>query len=398
MLNHGHPMVAIPGPSIVPERVLGAMHRSMPNIYGEEMVSLAYELLERLPHVARTSSQPFVVISNGHGAWDMAICNTLCRGDKVLVLESGRFATAWGKMASVAGVDVEVLAGSDHLPVDTQAVAARLDRDPGYQIKAVLVAHTDTASSVRNDILALSSTIRDSGHPALFMVDCIASLACERYEMDAWGVDLTVAASQKGMMVPPGLGFVFAGPRAIDRYEALQEHPGHLRTGYLDWGPRIKPEVMYELFAGTPPIQHMYALREALDIIDETGLEAIWERHTVLAEAVRSAIAAWSTPGGVQFNISDPAARSNAVTTVLTGNIDADELRRRCELGAGLSLGVGIGSFQGRAFRIGHMGHLNPPAILGTLGTVESALLSMDAPMNGSGVAAAASSIATKMT
>lgn len=385
-LRFGRSLVATPGPSMIPERVLTAMARSMPNMYAGDIVDVSAQVFERLPGVARTDGHSFLVIGNGHAAWDMAIANTMSRGDKVLVLESGRFAVAWGAMAEVAGVVAEILPGTDRGPVDPEALQARLEADTDHEISAILVVQTDTATSVRNDIPALRAAIDAAGHPALFMVDCIASLGCERYEMDDWGVDLTVAACQKGLMVPPGIAFVWAGPRAVAAYDRAG-----LRTGYLDWGPRMKAEEYYQLFSGTPPISHLYGLHEALTMIEEEGgLEAVWARHQVLADAVRAAVEAWATPTGIGCNIIDPAHRSNAVTTVLTGDIDAQDLARRCEQGAGLTLGIAVGGIGGgRAFRIGHMGHLNPPMVLGALGTIEAALRSMGAPLGGSGVATA---------
>jgi alanine-glyoxylate transaminase/serine-glyoxylate transaminase/serine-pyruvate transaminase len=383
-------MVSIPGPSTIPDRVLNAMHRPMPNIYEGELVDIVHEVLDRLPAIARTTTaHPFIAISNGHGAWQMAINNTLSRGDKVLVLESGRFAPAWGEMAAVGGVEVETLTGDFRTPVDVDAFAERLAADTDRSIKAVFVVLADTASSVRNNIASLGRALRDADHPALFMVDCIASLGCDVYEMDAWGVDVTVAGSQKGLMVPPGLGFVWAGPRALAAYDTAD-----LKDGYFDWGPRRNPDVMYKIFAGTPPIQHLYGLTEALDMIDEEGgLEPVWARHTALADAIRAAINAWSTDGGIEFNVTDPAARSDAVTTVLTGRINGPEMRKRAEEGAGLVVGLGLGGMD-QAFRIGHMGHLNPPHVLGTLGTIEATLQAMDAPIGSSGVASAARALA----
>lgn len=387
-LNFGQDMVAIPGPSIMPERVLSAMHRPMPDIYSGELVTISDEIFQRLPELARTTGHPFVVIANGHGAWQMAISNTLARGDKVLVLESGRFAIVWGEMAEMSGVKMEVLPGADDRPVDPEALRARLADDPSHEIKAVLTVQTDTATSVRNDIPALRAAIDAAAHPALFMVDCIASLGCEPFEMDAWGVDVTVAGSQKGLMVPPGLAFLWANDKAIAAHERSDIH-----VGYLDWNSRLNATAHYELYAGTPPVSHLYGLREALVMIAEEGLEARWDRHRALACAVWAAVEAWSTDGGIDLNIADPAARSTAVTTILTGHIDAEELRRRCSQGAGLTLGLGIGDFAGRAFRIGHMGHLNPPMLLGTLGTIEAALLAMEAPIGASGVAAGAAAL-----
>jgi alanine-glyoxylate transaminase / serine-glyoxylate transaminase / serine-pyruvate transaminase len=388
-LSGGRDVVAIPGPSIIPDRVLSAMHRAMPNIYEGDLIDVSNAVFEELPAIARTEGRVFVTVSNGHGAWEMAISNTLSRGDKVLVLESGRFAVAWGDMAALSGVKPEVLFAPDRRPVDPVAVEARLREDTGRELKAVLVVQVDTGSSVLNDVAAIRRAMDAADHPALLMVDCIASLGCHRFEMDAWGVDVTVAASQKGLMVPPGLGFVWAGRRAL----AAHQHAG-LRTGYWDWTARSQAGAHYLRYCGTPPVGHLYGLREALAMIGEEGLESIWERHAVLAAAVRAAVDTWSTPGGLELNILDPSGRSNAVTTVLTNDIDPDALRALCEDGAGLTLGVALGEFQGRAFRVGHMGHLNPPAILGTLGTVEAALSALGAPTGGSGVAAAAASIA----
>ncbi len=384
-LANGLETVAIPGPSIVPERIRAAMNRPMPDIYAGDLVDASDTVFAGLPGLVRSpEAQPFVVIGNGHAAWQMAICNTLSRGDTVLACESGRFAVAWGEQAAVSGVKSETLPGRDDGPVDPAALQARLADDRDHEIKAVLVVQTDTATSVRNDIPAIRAAIDAAGHPALLMVDCIASLGCEPYEMTGWGVDVTVAASQKGIMVPPGVAFVWAGPKALEAY-----HRADLRVGYLDWGPRIDPEVHYYLYAGTPPVPHLYGLREALAMIAEEGLEARWHRHTRLAGAVWAAVGAWSTDGGIRLNIAEPAHRSTAVTTVLTGDIDSEELRRRCQTGAGVTLGSAIGGL-GNHFRIGHMGHLNPPMLLGTLGTIEAALVSMGAPLGGSGVGAAA--------
>ncbi|MEM9748047.1 MAG: aminotransferase class V-fold PLP-dependent enzyme [Actinomycetota bacterium] len=390
-LRHGRAAVSIPGPSVIPDRVLAAMHRPMPNIYEGELVDVAMSVLADLPAIARTTTaEPFIVIGNGHAAWQMAIDNTLNRGDRVLVLESGTFAVAWGDMARVSGVEVEVLPGNDHEPVDPKRVGERLARDTDHDIAAVLVVLADTASSCLNDIAAIRRAIDDAGHPALFMVDAIASLGCDRFEMDGWGVDLTVAASQKGLMVPPGIAMVWAGERAIEAYDRGTD----LRSGYSDWGPRMRPEAFYQRFAGTPPISHIYGMREALDMIgEEGGLDAVWARHEILATAVWDAIDAWSTEGGVVANIADRAHRSRATTTVRTGSIDANELRRRAESDFGLTLGLGIGPDRDHRFRIGHMGHLNPPMLLGTIGTIEATLTSMGVDVARSGAAASAASI-----
>ena len=388
-LARGRPVVSIPGPSVIPDRVLSAMHRPMPNIYEGDLVELSEGLLADLPGIALTRGQPFIAISNGHGVWEMALTNTLSKGDRVLVLESGRFAVGWGEMGRVLGLDVEILHAPERRGVDPQMVEERLRADRAGEIRAILVVQVDTASGVANDIPAIRAAIDAAGHPALFMVDCIASLGCVEYRMDDWGVDVTVAGSQKGLMVPPGLGFAWAGARAIAAHRAAG-----LVTAYWNWTARMDESRHYLRYCGTPPVTHLFGLREALDMIAEEGLEAIWARHGVLARAVRAAVAAWATPGGIEMNITDPGARSDVVTTVLTGGIDAARLRALAERQAGLTLGIGLGAWEGAAFRIGHMGHLNPPHVLGTLGTIESVLAAMQAPMGGSGVAAAAAEIA----
>ncbi len=386
-LRHGRPHVAIPGPSIIPERVLAAMQRPMPNIYDGPLVDVSSSLFADLPRIARTEGEAFIVIGNGHAAWQMVVSNTMRRGRKVLVLESGRFAVVWGEQAALSGVDVEVLPGIVDGPVDPAAVEDRLRADVDREIDAILVVLTDTASSVRNDIPAIRRAIDAAGHPALFMVDAIASLACEPFEMDEWGVDVTVAASQKGLMTPPGVAFVWANDRALAAH-ALAD----MRVGYFDWESRRNVEAHYQLYNGTPPISHLYALREALDMIFEEGLENTWRRHEVLARSVWAAVDAWGggRVDGLSCVIADPADRSHAVTTVRTGSVDATRLREICEDEAGLTLGLGIGADVGAQFRIGHMGHLNPPMLLGTLGTIEAALHSLGAMVDGSGVAAAA--------
>lgn len=388
-LNRGRALTSIPGPSVIPDRVLAAMNIAMPNIYEGALVDTSESVFADLPKVARTAGRVFIAIANGHGAWEMALTNTLSRGAKVLVLESGRFAIGWGEQARVLGCDVEVLKARPRGPVDPAAVEARLREDKNHEIRAVLVVQIDTASGVWNDIAAIRRAIDAAGHPALYMVDTIASLGCVPYEMDEWGVDVTVGGSQKGLMVPPGLGIVWASAKALSAHAQSE-----LRTPYWDWTARMAEGAHYVRYCGTAPVQHIHAMREALDMIFDEGLENIWARHRVFARAVRAAVEAWSGEGGLEFNIVEPAHRSDAVTTVLTGRIHGETLRGICETQAGLTLGIGLGEFSDRAFRIGHMGHLNPPMVLGTLGTIEAGLHAMGARVGGSGVAAAARVIA----
>ncbi|MEM9430852.1 MAG: aminotransferase class V-fold PLP-dependent enzyme, partial [Pseudomonadota bacterium] len=214
-LAFGRHFLSIPGPSVVPEQVLAAMHRGAPNIYEGDLIETTYSVLDRLKKVARTEHKVAMYIANGHGAWEAAVVNTIAPGDKVLVLCTGRFGKVCAEMASTLCADVDLLDFGTAAPADPARVEARLRADKTHEIRAVLTVQTDTASSVRNDIAAIRKAIDAAGHSALYMVDCIASLGCEPYEMDAWGVDLTVTGSQKGLMVPPGTSFVFSGPKAL---------------------------------------------------------------------------------------------------------------------------------------------------------------------------------------
>ena len=362
----------------------------MPDIYDGELVDVCDSLFDRLPALVRTTTaKPFVAISNGHGVWEMVISNTMSRGDHILVLGSGRFAENWGVMAEFSGVHVQLIPGRPGFPIDTDAVQTALRAD--RSITAVLMVQVDTATSILNDVPAVRASIDGADHPALFMVDCIASMGCDRFEMDEWGVDVTLAASQKGLMVPPGLGFAWASPKAM----AAHQKAG-LRTGYWDWTARDVKRPNYLRFCGTPPVSHLFGLHEALGMIEEEGLENVWVRHAVLADAARAAVAAWATDDGIGFFVVPPSARSNAVTTVTTGSINADELRAATGR-AGVTVASGVDPLEGRAFRLAHMGYIDPATLLGTLGAVEAGMHAIDAPMGGSGVAAAAAVIAAAL-
>ena len=392
-LAAGPEIVAIPGPSVVPERVLTAMHRPMPDIYDGGLLDVTDEVYAALPGIAGSSGRAIVTIGNGHAAWEMALSNTLSRGDRILVLDCGRFAAIWGEMASFNGIEVELVEAPPGRANDAADLEVRLRADTAHEIKAVLIAHVDTASSARNDVPAFRRAIDSAGHPALLMVDCIASIGCEPFHLDEWGVDLALAATQKGLMTPPGLGIVWPGPRAFEAHERAD-----LRTRYWDWSYRTEDGPHYLRFCGTPPVTHLFGLREALRMIDEEGLEARWQRHRVLGGAVRAAVASWGTASDIHCFVTDDAERANSVTNVQCGTaIDSVELARRCREVFGVTLGVGIGDLGGPSFRIGHMGHVNAPMILGVLGSVEAALISMGVDIPESGVAAAAAVLAASV-
>ncbi len=383
-VREGREFLSIPGPTTVPDRVLNAMHRPAIDIYAGDLLDVTHSCLADLREIFRTEGQTYIFAANGHGAWEAALSNTLSRGEKVLVLESGRFASLWGEMAKYLGIEVETLERDIRRAVDPAAVEARLRADAAGEIKAILVVQIDTASGVVNDIAAIRKAIDAAGHDALLMVDTIASLATMPFEMDGWGVDVAVAGSQKGLMTPPGLSFNAAGPKAKARHESAG-----LRTRYWDWTLREGPE-HYQKYCGTPPEHMLFGLRAAMDMLFEEGLEKVFRRHRLLAEAVRRAVEAWSQGGVIDFNVSEPAERSDSVTTVLVDAAgSAQALRDYCRDHCGVILGSGIGDWTGRAFRIAHMGHINAPMVLGTLGSVEVGLTALGIPHGKGGLQAA---------
>jgi alanine-glyoxylate transaminase/serine-glyoxylate transaminase/serine-pyruvate transaminase len=380
----GREFLAIPGPTTMPDEVLQAMHRPALDIYSDQMVNLTDSLMADLSRLFATKGQSYIYISNGHGAWEAALSNVLSRGDKVLVLESGRFAIGWGNAAAAMGAEVEVLKGDWRRAIRPDEVAARLRADTRHSIKAILAVQVDTASGAYNDLEAIGKAIKASGHPALFMVDAVASLACMPFEMDKWGIDVAMSGSQKGLMTPPGLGFVAANDRARQVHKKAD-----LRTPYWDWTEREGSE-HYRKYAGTAPVHLLFALRQAVDMIFAEGLENVFRRHRLLAGAVRRAVAVWAEGQVLGFNIAEPSERSDTVTTVTMGNgYDPVVLHRYCKEKCGVVLGVGIGELQGQAFRIAHMGHVNAPMVLGTLGVIEVGLNALNIPHSKGGTEAA---------
>jgi alanine-glyoxylate transaminase/serine-glyoxylate transaminase/serine-pyruvate transaminase len=320
-------------------------------------------------------------------------------GDRVLVPASGRFAIGWYEMAEALGIEVEVLDFGTAAAWDLSQVAERLAADKAHEIKAVLGVHVDTSSSIRNDIAALRAVMDAAGHPALLMTDCIASLGCDRFEMDAWGVDVMVAACQKGLMTPAGVSFVFFNNRAA---EARARLPRISR--YWDWTPRANPQEFYQYFGGTAPTHHLYGLRAALDLIHGEGLEQVWARHESLAKAIWAACEAWgqidAPEQGLRMNVSDPSLRSHAVTALHLPAPRASELRHWLEHNLGLTLGIGLGlappaspEWHGH-FRLGHMGHVNGQMIMGLLGGIETGLQALKLPHGAGALSAAAQALA----
>src|SRR6202049_3911226 len=314
VVRAGREFLAIPGPTTMPDEVLRAMHRPALDIYSDQMVQLTEGLLRDLSRLFATKGRSYIYIANGHGAWEAVISNVLSRGDKVLVLESGRFAVGWGNAAAAMGAEVEVLKGDWRRAIRPAEVEARLRQDKDHTIKAILAVQVDTASGAINDIEAIGKAIQAAGPPALFMVDAVASLGCMPFEMDAWGIDVAMSGSQKGLMAPPGLGFVAAHDRAREVHKTAG-----LRTPYWDWTERDGPE-HYRKYAGTAPVHLLFALRQALDMLFDEKLENVFQRRRLLAEAGRRAVAVWSEGQVLGFNIAEAGERSDTVTTVVMAN------------------------------------------------------------------------------
>jgi alanine-glyoxylate transaminase / serine-glyoxylate transaminase / serine-pyruvate transaminase len=383
-LRAGREFLSLPGPSVMPDAVLSAMHQPAVDIYSGPLVATTDGLLKDLSRLFATAGRSYIYAANGHGAWEAALTNVLSRGDKVLVLESGRFAKRWGEAAAELGAEVEILPGDFRRAVRPEEVEARLAGTKAGDIQAILVAQIDTASGVQNDIKAIGEVVRATGHETLFMVDAVASLGCVPFEMDAWGVDVALAASQKGLMTPPGLSFTAVGARAREAHKTAD-----MRTPYWDWTKRDSDQ-HYEKYAGTPPEHLLFALRAALNLIFEEGLENVFTRHRLIAEATRRAVGTWAEGQAIGFNVSEPGERSDSVTAIVTRNGDsAQPLVDYCRDKCGVWLGRNIGESAGRGFRIAHMGHINAPMILGTLSVVEMGLAALGMPHGRGGVQAA---------
>jgi alanine-glyoxylate transaminase / serine-glyoxylate transaminase / serine-pyruvate transaminase len=391
-LSQGRSYLAIPGPSVTPDRVLTAMHRASPNIYEGPLHDMVATLYPDLSAVARSSGKVAIYIGNGHAAWEASLCNLFSKGDRILVLATGAFGLGYAEAAEGLGIVPQVLDFGRRAGIDLAQVEQALNTDKSHEIKAVLAVHTDTATTVRNDIKALREVMDSCRHPALLVVDGIASLGCDPFDMDGWGVDVFISASQKGLMTPPGLGFVWFNDKA-----GRQHEKAGLATPYWNWTPRTDTTLLFRKFCGTAPTLHLYGLREALDmLIHEEGLEAAWARHEKLARAVWAALEAWGSAGPIEINISNPSLRSHAVTSVRIGAPYGTQLRRWVEEKAGVTLGIGLGMAQpddpdsDGFFRIAHMGHVNAHMTLGVLAAIEAGLIALNIPYGAGALSAAA--------
>jgi len=376
----GRHFLQIPGPTNVPDRVLRAIDLPTMDHRGPEFGALGLEVLEGLKHVFQTTQQVVIYPASGTGAWEAALVNTLSPGDKVLMFETGHFATLWQKMATKLGLQPEFVTTDWRRGADPSAVEAKLREDKTHAIKAVCIVHNETSTGVTSRIGAIRKAIDAAKHPALFMVDTISSLASIDYRHDEWGVDVTVAGSQKGLMLPPGLSF-----NAISEKARQAAQSSKLPKSYWGWEEMIASgKTGY--FPYTPATNLLYGLREALRMLREEGLENVFARHDRHAEATRRAARAW----GLEILCAVPEEYSSSLTALMTPpGHDADKLRKAILEAFDMSLGTGLGRLAGKVFRIGHLGDFNDLTLAGTLAGVEMGLELAGVPHKKGGAQAA---------
>lgn len=371
-----------PGPTPLPDAVLHALSVQPMDLADPRVdanIAAVERGLRRLLH--SDAAEVFLYAANGHGVWEAAIENLAAPGQALLVPGTGHFSESWALQAEALGRRVVRTPWREGWPIDAAAIAQALRDDRAHEVQAVLAVHTDTASGVTSDVAAMRRAIDAAGHPALLVADVVASLAAAPFAMDALGVDVALGASQKGLMCPPGVGFVAVNERAL---AAAQRNPAP--RFYWDW-LRRRDAVSYRKFCGTPPQNLLFALEAALELIFGEGLDAVWARHARLAGAVHAAVEGWREGGRLDFFAHDAASRSVSVTTVAVGDgVDIDELRTTARERFQVAIAGGLGPLSGRAFRIGHLGDSNPAVILGALAGVEAALRSLGIAVGDGGV------------
>jgi alanine-glyoxylate transaminase/serine-glyoxylate transaminase/serine-pyruvate transaminase len=391
-LKRGYHFFMNPGPTNIPERVLRAMDRGTIDFTGAEFRAIAAECFEGLKRIFRTKETILGYAATGHGAWEAALVNLFSPGDKVLVVESGYFSLNWGLRAQAFGLDVETLPNDWRQPAEPARLEARLREDKGHELKAVLAVHNETSTGVAHPIAAMRKAIDAARHPALFCVDTISSLASFDFRMDEWGVDVVVAGSQKGLMLPAGMAFTGVNAKALAASAAAK-----LPRVYWDWRRLLGQGPQQGYWNGTIPVHFFYGLREALRMLEEEGLDNVFARHHRLAEATRRAVRVWRQNDGPEIFGRDPRAQSDTVTAVLLPDgLDADKVREVALDKFNVSLGGGLDRLKGHVFRIGHMGDLNEPMLLGALAAIEMALDLVGVAHGKGGVGAAMEYLAEK--
>ena len=375
----GRHFLQIPGPTNVPDRVLRAIAAPTIDHRGPEFAALGLEVLEAVKPVFGTTRPVVVYPASGTGAWEAALTNTLSPGDKVLAFETGHFATLWQEMATRLGLEVEFVAGDWRHGADPAAAQERLAADTGHEIKAVMVVHNETSTGVTSRVPEVRQAIDAAGHPALLLVDTISSLGSIEYRHDEWGVDVTVAGSQKGLMLPPGLSFNAVSEKALQASKTAG-----LPRSFWDWQPILAANER-GFWPYTPGTNLLYGLKVALEMLDEEGLDNVYARHTRHAEATRAAVRGW----GLEVLALDEREYSGSLTAIYMPDGGADDVRDVILREYDMSLGAGLGKLADKVFRIGHLGHFNDLTLAGTIAGVQMGLVRSGVKVDPSGMQAA---------
>ena len=378
-----------PGPTNIPDRILRAMDRPVMDFLAPEFLEIQRACTAGVKRILKTDQTLFFHASTGHGAWEAAMANLFSPGETVLVVETGYFSLGWKEMAETLGLKVETVPADWRKGVDIAKVAERLARDKGHEIKAVLAVHNETATGMVLPLADVRRAIDEARHPALLLSDTISSLGSMEYKMDAWGVDVTVGGSQKGLMMPTGMAITGVSAKAMEASRTSK-----MPKYYFNW--QLMEARLPQRFIGTVPVHFFFGLHESIKMLEEEGLDAVFARHARLAEATRAAVRAWGANGkGPTLYGETPERLSNSVTTVLMPEgVSSDGLRKAALERYNLSLGGGLGPLMGKVFRIGHLGDLNEPMLLGCLATTELAMKTADVPFASGGVDAAIESLA----
>jgi len=386
MVQSGRHFLQIPGPTNVPDRVLRAMAKPTIDHRGPEFAQMAQEVFQGLKQIFKTAGTIVIYPSSGTGAWEASLVNTLSPGDKILMFETGFFATQWKNVAARLGLDAEFVSGDWRSGVDPTAVETRLMEDPKKAIKAIAIVHNETSTGVTSRVSEIRKAIDRANHPALLLVDTISSLASIDYRHDEWKVDVTVGCSQKGLMLPPGLGFNAISEKALTLSKSAK-----LPKSYWDWEAMI-PINRSGFFPFTPATNLLFGLRESLHMVMEEGLENVFKRHDRLAEATRSAVRSWE----LELLCRKPEEYSSSLSAVLMPEgHNADAFRKLILEKFNMSLGNGLGKLAGKVFRIGHLGDFNDLMLAGTLSGIEMGLAMANIPFSKGGVMAALDYLAT---
>ena len=385
----GYRLLNSPGPSRMPDEVMQAMTRQPMDMADPRFINVIASCEAGLKRLIGTQSDVYLYATNGHGAWEAVIVNLLGAGDEVLIPGTGHFSDSWAEQTEALGAKALRTPYVEGYPIDSAAVEQALREDKAKRIVAVFMVHTDTASSITSDIAAMRRAIDAAGHPALLVVDMVASLGVEPFNMDALGVNVVLGASQKGLMTPPGIGIVAVDALAFER-GTRNPTPRY----YWDWRLR-KGQFAYQKFCGTAPQTLLAGMEAALNLISSEGLEQVFARHALLAGAVRAAVQGWSAGGVLSLFCQEPQACANAVTTIaVTPGIKIEDIRSVARERFQVSIAGGLGPLTGRAFRIGHLGDLNAGMILGSLAGVEAALTELGIPHGRDGLARAVAALA----